>query len=205
MRSRTFTVFILVVITLAAQPQDAKAQNGNAINAICGISDDGDSIASPARLIACPEMATKFEQSVLKDVSAERAGLASAACNSEQWNNLDKYRDALQQVAIDLARAKKLADWMRTSAVSIEGRDELPHKMADTSIRIFRSSADVELSFGDTALRAGCLDVADTQYRRVLTHYNQGFMTSHRQRAQVGIDDVRARRTGFLCKLANYC
>ena len=53
-----------------------------------------------------------------------------------------------------MAKANKLAVWMRTSAVSIEGRNELPGKITETSVRIFRSSADVELSYGDTALKA---------------------------------------------------
>jgi hypothetical protein len=53
------------------------------------------------------------------------------------------------------------------------------------------------LAFGlaDAALESGCLDVADQAYRRIITYYTGSAYAGLRDRAKLGIDDVRAART----------
>jgi hypothetical protein len=183
------------------------AVKGNAVaahlNTICGLTDDGEQIANPTLLVACPQIVIRLAESVLLTAEAAKAR-AGASCKADDWYS-DFHRKLLEQQASHLARASKLAIWMRTSAISVEGRNELPSSITEAAVRIFRSSADVELSFGDAALKAGCVDVADAKYRGILTRYHQDFMSSHRQRAQVGIDDARAKRSAILCRLVNYC
>lgn len=50
------------------------------------------------------------------------------------------------------------------------------------------------LAFADAALEMRCLDLADETYRGVIATYTGTLWSSARQRAQIGVDDVRAAR-----------
>lgn len=50
------------------------------------------------------------------------------------------------------------------------------------------------LDVAEAALKHGCLDVADEMYRHVLQRYVGIAYSGLRQRAQVGINDVRSRK-----------
>ena len=52
----------------------------------------------------------------------------------------------------------------------------------------------VQLDFADAALEKGCLDVADKEYREIIKTYTARYDGPARQRAQIGIDDIRAKR-----------
>ena len=47
----------------------------------------------------------------------------------------------------------------------------------------------------DGALKSGCLDVADQAYRRIISYYTGSAYAGIRDRAKLGIDDVRSART----------
>lgn len=53
---------------------------------------------------------------------------------------------------------------------------------------------DAAFGIADHALAIGCFDVADRFYRHVIVHLDGPGAAGLRQRAQVGIDDVRAAR-----------
>jgi hypothetical protein len=53
---------------------------------------------------------------------------------------------------------------------------------------------EAQFAMADAYLEKGCLDQADAIYRHVIDHYAGSSFTSARERARVGIDDVRARR-----------
>jgi hypothetical protein len=79
---------------------------------------------------------------------------------------------------------------------------ETAYSRALTSARlapdlVFRQmSADLTLDVADSALTDGCLDFADKAYRNVISTYVGLGFAAHRQRAQIGIDDVRpAKKT----------
>jgi hypothetical protein len=62
------------------------------------------------------------------------------------------------------------------------------------SLEAKRASADGQLIVADVARKASCLDFADATYRDVIaTFIGMGYV-SHRQRAEIGIDDVREAR-----------
>lgn len=67
-----------------------------------------------------------------------------------------------------------------------------------TNLRIHRSYAEdtitARFDIADTALNLGCLDIADTNYRQVFKVYTGRAYTAHRERAKIGIDDVRQKR-----------
>jgi hypothetical protein len=51
-----------------------------------------------------------------------------------------------------------------------------------------KAAAEIALTVADDAFKAGCLTLADEMYRRTLKAFPQDFLTSQRQRAQIGID-----------------
>lgn len=55
--------------------------------------------------------------------------------------------------------------------------------------------AEAVLEAGETALESECLDFADSQYRFVLRTMTEEAFAAHRQRALVGIEDVRGARS----------
>lgn len=76
-------------------------------------------------------------------------------------------------------------------------RSYTDHQIASltaSSRQIGLVAADSYLIVGDAYLKARCLNQADTQYRHVLATYPGASYVGVRQRAQVGIEDVRAAR-----------
>ncbi len=57
-----------------------------------------------------------------------------------------------------------------------------------------QKSAAQRFEMADTALSAGCLDVADDGYREILKTYTRPSDQAIRDRAKIGIDDVRAKQ-----------
>lgn len=53
----------------------------------------------------------------------------------------------------------------------------------------------LSFAFADAALQRGCLDDADAVYRSLVAFYTGGAYAGIRDRAKLGIDDVRAART----------
>ncbi len=51
----------------------------------------------------------------------------------------------------------------------------------------------MRLQIADAALKSGCLDIANAQYRKVLSNYSSFRYIGLRDRAKVGIDDVRVK------------
>lgn len=55
-------------------------------------------------------------------------------------------------------------------------------------------AVNTTLDIGDVALQKGCLDIADRQYREVLEVFVGPSYSAYRERAAIGIEDVRAKR-----------
>ena len=55
-------------------------------------------------------------------------------------------------------------------------------------------AAQTNFKIADLALKQGCLDIADERYRHVVTRYTGTAYAAFRDRARIGIDDVRDRR-----------
>jgi len=61
-------------------------------------------------------------------------------------------------------------------------------------LELRRIAADLTLDIAESALKHDCLDFADKVYRSVISTYVGSGYAAHRQRAQIGIDDVRAAK-----------
>jgi hypothetical protein len=59
----------------------------------------------------------------------------------------------------------------------------------------FKAEAETILALADAYLAKGCLDDADRVYRSIIKRFTGGVYEAVRQRAMIGVDDVRANRS----------
>ena len=113
--------------------------------------------------------------------------------------------EAVRNLEADLL--KPLRQWEKEKPVNCNS-DKLktPHTQAvltagefqrrgHEELATFQMLAGVHLDIADSARKRGCLDFADGVYRYVISSFIGSGYTAHRQRAQVGLDDIRAVRT----------
>lgn len=61
-------------------------------------------------------------------------------------------------------------------------------------LRTRQLTAGLILEIGDRALKKGCLDFAEEAYRTVIATFTGFGYVAHRQRAEIGLQDIRAAR-----------
>lgn len=64
----------------------------------------------------------------------------------------------------------------------------------DNSLDHARFTASMNFEIADSALKNGCLDFADKAYREIIVIYIGTAYAAYRDRARIGIDDIRAAR-----------
>jgi hypothetical protein len=102
---------------------------------------------------------------------------------------LNAEADAIRS-KMGLARSKlELAAQVRDRS----GPDIFERTMDELEAQL-QQKATQRFEIDDAALSAGCLDLADKGYRAILEEYNRPGDQAIRDRAKVGIDDVRAKR-----------
>jgi hypothetical protein len=64
-----------------------------------------------------------------------------------------------------------------------------------STLRSRQDAAEMMLDVADRAQKKGCLDVADQTHRQVIANYIGSGYAAYRQRAEIGIADIRAAKT----------
>jgi hypothetical protein len=146
----------------------------------------------------CACMVSAVQRKLMADFELWKKGIAGSSCSSPNWNSGVGYeKELLGLVSIMEPRAGEYGRLVRDAESKL-----MFDQMFSPVESSMRSAAEVTLSVGDEALRVGCLDIADAQYRHALSTYS---IANYMQRAQVGIDDVRVRRSAIMCRLFGYC
>ena len=57
-----------------------------------------------------------------------------------------------------------------------------------------KDAIDYRFIIADLALKKNCVNIADKNYRHIVSRYSGEAYRSHRERARIGIDDVREKR-----------
>jgi hypothetical protein len=103
-----------------------------------------------------------------------------------------------------MARATHMGNMIEArTAKYYRALDDDPNKFSnvernvflDTIITLNPMAIGAKFNAADAYLAAGCLDPADQIYRDILATYTGSSFASVRERAKVGIDDVRAKKT----------
>jgi hypothetical protein len=141
-----------------------------------------------------------------RNYDLEKQRIPRSKCDSATWTIGASYAAQFESI-VDLMSetisfiAKKVDAGYIYAAL---GKRDIKEQL-DVAKRALRSGAEIRLFTADEALKAGCMDIADAQYRHVLVTYISDIMMSYRQRAQLGVDDVRVRKSSLLCRTIGYC
>ncbi len=117
---------------------------------------------------------------------------AQPNCSSPGWQHVESQAALIENHA-DYRRVLTLPSpptLDRKAAMMATKRSEnitLQGRFADTAAR-------ARLAIADAALAQKCLDLADKHYRYVTATFTGSAWTAYRERARIGVDDVRAAR-----------
>lgn len=117
---------------------------------------------------------------------------AQPNCSSAGWQRVESQAALIENHA-DYRRVLTLPSpptLDRKAAMMATKRSEnvtLQGRFADTAAR-------ARLAIADAALAQKCLDLADKHYRYVTATFTGSAWTAYRERARIGVDDVRAAR-----------
>jgi hypothetical protein len=71
--------------------------------------------------------------------------------------------------------------------------------------QIISEAEEVLLKSGEHAAKSGCLDIADSYYKKVLSSFPSSASAAARERAQVGLAELRQKSESWSCKLLGRC
>ncbi|MDH2341477.1 hypothetical protein [Bradyrhizobium sp. SSUT77] len=198
-------LFVLLASTFVALPiYAANAEN----------EDDKDFLLANERAVAAIKTCNQFGASychsdlalateqIVNSFDNEKRRLSKLACTSPQWTTTtDRYLIIVKGFGTGVARIME-----GTAALGRTDRSELANvkELSTTFNRVIRFGAEMLLTTGDLALQAGCREEADRSYRAVLASFVSEDMSAYRERARVGIEDVRNSR-GLFCRVVGRC
>jgi hypothetical protein len=118
--------------------------------------------------------------------TAEYVLAVTKSCGADHGH----FDSVIEASMMGIIRAQRTAD-LRTD----EGLYYVARKEREKSQVLAAELATRLFYVADKALGAGCLSTADRYYRRIIEIFTGTSYASYRQRAQIGIDDVRSRRS----------
>lgn len=173
----------------------AAAQTGVAIR-FCG--QYGPSLCGPKLREATDQLIAAFD--------TQKSGLSGLSCGYPAWDTVPElYVFVVKEFGQGIAE-------MMDKTLTFGGAPGLTKGEAVRYVdefsmifdRLLQFGAEVHLSVGNQALQAGCRKEADKNYRAVLSRFTGDRLASFRERAQVGIADVRSSG-GLICRITGYC
>jgi hypothetical protein len=125
-------------------------------------------------------------------------------CKSKTWSNAQSVAGSLVIVAREGANGyaafvKKYPTQSSTTALALA--KELGEAMHDA----WDMSAAVKVEIGDKALKSGCIEIAEEEYRYVLARYTAAEQQGYQRRAAVGLEDIRSKKGTVMCSWFGRC
>jgi hypothetical protein len=137
-------------------------------------------------ILALSMSAAQAADELLDGGALRYARALSRSCNADHVDF-----EAVINVSMTLVhRAQQNADLRFDEGLYHESRE-----IRQTGFKFAGELASRLFLVADQALKSGCLTVADRYYHRVIDIFTGTAYASYRQRAQIGIDDVRSRRS----------
>lgn len=129
---------------------------------------------------------TEESLAIIRSVTSGDLGSAVAQINRDKTTCSPEFWDPISGMAQRL-KAITPVTWQ----VIESGSGANFYKPALTTAR---GSAEIVLIHADDALKRGCIDYADKLYRSIMMNFPGEEFAAERQRAQIGIEDVREKR-----------
>lgn len=145
------------------------------------------SLIAAALLLAGPAIAgTTPEEAEANFMRPYNSGLAALDAFSHEQGCIGEAARNLSEIVAEL---KKQADLLHRVSTG----SAIP-ALLDKATRSKAHHTEIAFSFADKARGKGCLDIADQQYRELIDMYVGSAYSGIRDRAKIGIDDVREAR-----------
>lgn len=129
----------------------------------------------------------KVDETSLSLSAAINAAQASGTCGIQQWTEVEKGLMTLNIIYLDW-EALRLDHRASIGPLSVIRRPIDPGRLAQ------EERASYTIVAADSALKIGCIDIADEKYRSIVNEYTGSAFFNLRERAKIGIEDVRSRR-----------
>ncbi len=141
-----------------------------------------------------PPLYDEFAGQILQSLS----GLDTTNCKSESWRNAQTTAETLVLFA-----QKGAAGYQ--AYIKDNERDRRSSRLGATMQDAFDKSAEVKLEVADRATKSGCIEIAETEYRYVLSRYTAPAQQGYQRRAAAGLEDIRSKKGTFMCSWFGRC
>lgn len=149
---------------------------------------------------AAPESSRQSQQVVSKPTAPKVTGPTEEQAAQTRARPFVEGMAALEQYRASEGCDNPHAKEVRAKIAELEESLSLFHRVQSFP-QYEREARDrhttLSFAFADEALRRGCLDDADGVYRNLVAFYTGGAYAGIRDRAKLGIDDVRSARVGI--------
>jgi hypothetical protein len=144
---------------------------------------------------SCSEIYSDLYEKIKKHYRSEINSINTSDCKSLTW----EVKSSFELLSLLNSKALDHAQYLRPVVIRSGARPTDPVFVAlETTVNILKntalSAASLRLDVADLALKSKCFDIADENYRYVVKNYSSDLFSGLRQRAQIGIDDVRSAR-----------
>jgi hypothetical protein len=153
-----------------------------------------DCINDAGCVFLIPDLYEEFAGEILQSLSR----LDSTDCKSESWRNAQ-------------TTAETLILFAQKGAVSYQayikgnGRNSASSRLGATMHDAFDKSAEVKLEVADRATKSGCIEIAEAEYRYVLSRYTAPEQQGYQRRAAAGLEEIRSKKGSFMCSWFGHC
>jgi hypothetical protein len=120
-------------------------------------------------------------------------------CKSKTWNEAQVIADTLVLAARDAGIGYQA--FIRDNYTRSDNAKAIGAAMHDA----WETSAEVKLEIADRAASSGCIEIAETEYRYVLSRYTAPAQQGYQRRAAAGLEEVRSKKGAFMCSWFGRC
>lgn len=181
-KMRTIQLKLLSILLLAASSAPALSQ-ANVSDVRCGMGSD-----------CYPDLLNIYESTISK-AKVELININTNDCSSSTWVGSESIKIFLDIGVISAEQVQLIQPMVINSRA--RPTDPVYKALLNFSELMKDSlyaSGMQRLAIADLALQSKCLDIADQNYRYVIAKFPSEAFAGLRQRAQVGVDDVRSSR-----------
>jgi hypothetical protein len=123
-------------------------------------------------------------------------------CKSKTWGDAKTVAETLVIVAREGANG--YAAYTAKYPASYR-TDQNAKKLGEAMHDAWDMSAAVKVELADKALKSGCMEVAEEEYRYVLARYTAAEQQGYQRRAAAGLEDIRSKKGTLMCSWFGRC
>jgi hypothetical protein len=123
-------------------------------------------------------------------------------CKSKTWSDAKTIAETLVIVAREGANG--YAAYQTKYPASYRTNQNF-QKLGEAMHDAWDMSAAVKVEIADKALKSGCVEIAEEEYRYVLARYTAAEQQGYQRRAAAGLEDIRSKKSAVMCSWFGRC